>query len=348
MLEQIDLFTKGTHGYHTFRIPALVTTVQGVLLAFCEGRRDTRSDSGDIDILLRRSMDNGKSWSPIQVVWNDAGNTCGNPCPVVDAKSGAVSLLLTHNLGTDVEHQIIDGTSQGTRSVWLVRSMDAGLNWSTPTDITATAKRPDWTWYATGPGAGIQLASGRLVVACDHIEAGTKKYYSHVILSDDGGLSWRLGGSTPEDQVNECEVAELDDGRLLLNMRNYDPAMRSRAYSYSDDGGESWSKASRHPELIEPICQASMRRLNTPEGTALLFANPASREARVNMTVRASRDQGQSWPCSRVLHSGPAAYSSLSALADGQVGCLYERGEEDAYERITLALFSVPWLEAEG
>lgn len=345
MLEQQELFTKGEHGYHTFRIPALVATPGGALLAFCEGRRHGGGDSGDISILLRRSEDNGRTWSAVQTVWDDPGNTCGNPCPVVDAESGAVSLLLTHNLGTDVESRIIDQTSEGTRTVWVSRSADEGRTWSPPEEITAAAKQPDWTWYATGPGAGIQTKSGRLVVPCDHIEAGSKKYYSHVILSDDGGQNWRLGGSTPEDQVNECEVAELDDGRLLLNMRNYDPGIRSRAYAYSDDGGESWSGLTRHPDLVEPICQASMRRLEGPDGGLLLFSNPASPEARRNMTVRLSRDQGASWPWARGLHPGPAAYSCLCALPDGRAACLYERGTENPYEKITLAVFTLDWLD---
>ena len=102
MLEQLDLFTSGSHAYHTFRIPSLLATPAGSLLAFCEGRRNGGSDSGDIDILLRRSTDGGRTWSELQTVWADPGNTCGNPCPVVDRESGVISLLITHNLGTDV------------------------------------------------------------------------------------------------------------------------------------------------------------------------------------------------------------------------------------------------------
>ncbi len=341
MSEQIDLFTSGSENYHTFRIPALIATATGTLLAFCEGRHLGRGDSGDIDMLLRRSEDGGQTWSAIQTIWADPGHTCGNPCPVVDRDSGVISLMMTHNIGSDRESEIIDGTSEGTRSVWLVRSADEGCSWSTPKDITATCKKTNWTWYATGPGAGIQLKSGRLVVPCDHIEATTKKYYAHVILSDDGGQSWRLGGTTPDDQVNECEVAELEDGRLLLNMRNYDRQQYTRAYAYSDDGGQSWSPLQRHPDLIESICQASLRRIDTPQGVALLFANPASESARENMTVRLSRDGGQTWPAARVLHAGPAAYSCLCALPDGRGACLYERGDDSPYERLTLARFDL-------
>ncbi len=344
MLEQRDLFTSGHEAYHTFRIPSIIATRAGSLLAFCEGRRSGRSDSGDIDILLRRSDDGGSTWSDMQIVWADPGNTCGNPCAVIDRSSGAISLLLTHNLGTDVEHQIIDGSSQGTRTVWLTRSEDDGHSWSSPQNITHTTKEANWTWYATGPGAGIQLRSGRLVIPCDHIEAESRKYFSHVILSDDGGKSWRLGGTTPQDQVNECEVAELSDGRLLLNMRNYDRNQRARAIAHSDDGGESWSTLSHQSELIEPICQASLRRLETADAALLLFSNPASQEKRENMTVRLSRDDGRSWPIARTLHEGPAAYSCLLAMPDGSAACLYECGREHPYEVIRFAYFDQTWL----
>ncbi len=344
MLRQCDLFTSGHEAYHTFRIPSIVATRAGSLLAFCEGRRGGRGDSGDIDILLRRSDDGGSTWSAMQTVWADPGNTCGNPCAVVDRDSGALSLLLTHNLGTDVEHQIIEGSSEGTRTVWLTRSEDDGHSWSTPQNITHATKMDDWTWYATGPGAGIQLRSGRLVIPCDHIEAESKKYFSHVIISDDGGKSWRLGGTTPQDQVNECEVAELDDGRLLLNMRNYDRNQRTRAVATSDDGGESWSTLTRQSELIEPICQASLRRLEAPNAKLLLFSNPASEERRENMTVRLSRDDGRTWPVARSLHAGPAAYSCLLAMPDGSAACLYECGQEHPYEVIRFAHFDPSWL----
>ncbi len=335
MIDSIDLFTSGTKSYHTFRIPALITTPTGTTLAFCEGRKGSRSDSGDIDILLRRSEDGGQTWGEIQVVWDDGSHTCGNPCPVVDRDSGTISLLLTHNLGDDVERDIIARTSEGTRTVWLTSSEDQGRTWTTPVEITAACKDPTWTWYATGPGAGIQLASGRLVVPCDHIEAD-HRYFSHVLLSDDGGQSWRLGGTTPQDQVNECEVVELKDGRLLLNMRNYNRDIRARAISHSDDSGESWSPLSRDPILVEPICQASIRRI----GDCLLFSNPASAESRENLTVRLSRDEGQTWPYAHTLNAGPAAYSCLAALPDGRAACLYECGEETAYERLTLARFT--------
>src|SRR5262249_31475851 len=117
-VEQQAVFTAGEGGYHSYRIPALVVTAKGTLLAFCEGRKKGRGDSGDIDLLLRRSTDGGRTWGKAQVVWDDGDNTCGNPCPVVDGKTGTVWLLMTHNLGGDTEARILDGTRKGTRTVW--------------------------------------------------------------------------------------------------------------------------------------------------------------------------------------------------------------------------------------
>ena len=196
------------------------------------------------------------------MVWDDADDTAGNPAPVLDSETGEILLLSTHNLGTDGEPEIIDETSEDTRRVFVMKSSDEGLTWTDPREITSDVKRPDWTWYATGPGSGIQLArgphAGRLMVACDHIEAGIKHYYSHVIYSDDHGDTWHLGGSTRQHQVNESEVVELSDGRLLLNMRNYDRTQRTRRIAHSTDWGETWSDIRPDSTLIEPICQASL------------------------------------------------------------------------------------------
>ena len=183
--EQVSVFNAGRDGYHTYRIPSLLITKKGTLLAFCEGRKKGSGDAGDIDLLLKRSFDGGKTWTKTQVVWDDAESTCGNPCPVVDLRTGTMWLLLTHNLGRDTEKMIVDGTSQGTRTVWVMKSDDDGASWSKPIEITKDVKKSDWTWYATGPGIGIQLRSGRLVVPCDNQVAGSKVQQSHVIYSED-------------------------------------------------------------------------------------------------------------------------------------------------------------------
>jgi sialidase-1 len=332
-LEQAPVFVSGQDGYHTYRIPSLLVTKKGTLLAFCEGRKNGRGDAGDIDLILKRSHDGGKTWDRTQVVWDDGPNTCGNPCPVLDTRTGTVLLLLTHNLGADTEEQILRGTSKGTRTVWVTKSADDGATWDTPVEITKDVKKPDWTWYATGPGVGIQTKNGRLVVPCDNYVTGSRVRQAHVILSDDGGKTWKLGGVVGPG-CNESQVVELNDRRLMLNIRSYRGNNR-RLVALSKDGGETFSDPVEDTQLVEPICQASILRCPSEDG-GILFANPASKK-RERMTVRLSRDEGKTWPLARVLHEGPSAYSSLAALPDGMIACLYERGDRGPYETITLA-----------
>jgi sialidase-1 len=358
-LQQTDVFVAGHGGYHTYRIPALIVTRNQTLLAFCEGRKESSSDTGNIDLLLKRSTDGGKAWSEAQVVWDDGPNTCGNPCPVVDETTGIIWLLLTHNPGNTGETQISDGKPGATRTVWLSRSADEGKTWDPPMDITASTKDPSWDWYATGPGIGIQIQhgphQGRLIIPCDHSfrsAAGSSRGSaiqggSHVIYSDDHGQSWKLGG-TVGPQMNECQVIELSAGQgaLLLNMRNTAPANR-RAQSISRDGGLTWTAPEYLPELVAPRCQGSLVRYDWPRGKEtgrLLLSNPANPRRR-ELTVRISRDDGQTWPVARTLHEGPAAYSCLAVMPDQAIGCLYECGSTNAYEKIRFARFPLAWVE---
>lgn len=332
---QTPIFVAGQEGYHTYRIPSVIVTKKGTVLAFCEGRKTGRGDAGDIDLVLRRSTDGGKSWGQQQVVWDDAANTCGNPCPVVDAKTGTIWLLLTHNLGTDTEAMIVSGKSKNSRTVWVTRSDDDGATWAKPAEITKDVKKPGWTWYATGPGVGIQLKSGRLLIPCDSKSDGGKIRESHVISSDDSGRTWKLGGVVGP-LCNESQAVELNDGSVMLNMRTYMGNNR-RLVAISKDGGETFTKPVEDKELVEPVCQGSILRL-PGDGGGLLFSNPASLK-RENLTVRLSRDEGKTWTQSCVLHTGPAAYSCLTVLPNGEIGCLYERGEKTPYECIAFARF---------
>jgi len=348
---ETDVFVSGEGGYHTYRIPSVIVTKQGTLLAFCEGRKNSRSDTGDIDLLLRRSSDGGKTWSKAQVVWDDGPNTCGNPCPVVDRDTGVVWLLLTWNAGKVHERGIPPGFGEDSRRVFVTHSKDDGATWAKPVNITSHTKDRAWSWYATGPGAGIQIENGnhrgRLVIPCDHktpTDEGVR-YFSHVIYSDDHGSTWQLGGSSPGDKVNECEVVELAGGRLMLNMRNYDKRVRARQVCFSDDGGCTWHDQRHDETLIEPICQASIRRCRWPgrdEPGVILFSNPASTKGRRRLTIRASYDDGKTWRHSRLLHEGSSAYSCLCVLDDGTIGCLYEK---DGYKRITFARFPLEWVQ---
>ncbi|MGB9687326.1 sialidase family protein [Thermogutta sp.] len=342
LVDQEDIYISGEEGYHTYRIPSLLVAADGTLLAFCEGRKHGRGDSGDIDLLLKRWDPAGKVWTHQSIVWDDGPNTCGNPCPVLDRQTGTIWLWMTHNLGVDREPEIVAKKSRGTRTVWLTHSNDNGRTWSPPMDMTEKVKLKNWTWYATGPGCGIQTQSGRLVIPCDHVDdAGNRG--SHVLYSDDHGQTWHLGGSAGP-QTNECEVVELAGGRLLLNMRNYNRKYPSRAIAESFDGGLTWSAVRYDMTLVEPICQASIRRI---EGLSLdgqpviAFSNPADPKERKRLTVRVSADSCESWPWGLEVWPGPAAYSCLASLADGTLLVLYERGNTHPYERITLARIAV-------
>lgn len=334
----VDVWVSGQDGYNTYRIPSLLVTPKGALLAFAEGRKNSRSDTGHIDLVLKRSTDNGKTWSALQIVASDPPNTIGNPCPVVDRDTGTVWLALTRNLGQDAERDIIAGKSKGTRTVLMCSSNDDGQTWSKPTDITATTKLPEWAWYATGPGVGIQLRSGRLLIPCDHQAQRAARSGSHIIYSDDHGRSWKLGGVVGS-AVNECQAVELADGSLLINMRAY-RGNRCRAISISKDGGQNWSPITNDSTLIEPVCQASIVRFPGDDSrkACVLFSNPASQQRREKMTLRISPDEGKTWPIARLIYAGSSAYSCLAVLPDATVGCLYER---DDYRRITFVRVSM-------
>ena len=343
-----EVYQAGEAGYHTFRIPSIIAARNGTLLAFAEARREDAADAGDIDLVVKRSRDGGGTWSPAQVVGDNGPNTFGNPCPLLDRTTGTIWLLTTQNRGLDRERDILAGTSQGTRTVWVLKSTDDGGTWSAPVDITTSVKRPGWTWYATGPGVGIQTGGGRLVVPANHAEAGTGVHRSHIVYSDDGGAHWTLGASA-DAGTNESQIVELTGGRLMLNMRNHPPKPGNfRLVAISGDGGRTLSAAAPDRALIEPPAQASIISLTAGTDSArrrLLFANPASAR-RERLTVRLSEDEGATWPIARVVHQGPAAYSGLVALPDGSVGLLFERGERSPYERITFARLTLDWLAA--
>lgn len=333
------LFKAGENGYACYRIPAVVTTNSGTVLAFSEARKKGCSDTGDIDLVMKKSTDSGATWSDLKIIWDDQANVCGNPAPVVDKETGDIHLLSTWNNGEDHESEIINGTSIETRLVYHLKSNDDGETWSEPKNITQSTKKEDWTWYATGPVHGIQLErglhKGRLVIPCDHIERDSKKYYSHAIYSDDHGTTWELGESTPIDQVNECTVAELSNGDILLNMRNYDrKATKARQIAISKDGGKTWVNQEFDIELPEPRCQGALLSVKNNNKNVLLFTNPADSIARVNMMLSVSYDDGLNWSKKIPIYKSHSAYSDLTELNDGNVLVLFEAGINSAYEGI--------------
>jgi sialidase-1 len=341
---ETDVFVSGEEGYHTYRIPALVVTPKGTLLAICEGRKTGRGDHGDLDLVQKRSTDGGKTWGKLELIHEEGGDakvTIGNPCPVVDQTTGVIWLPLNRD----------------NDKVFVMSSKDDGQTWSPPREITADVKAADWNWYATGPGNGIQLTQGkhkgRLVIPCDHRVNGDKDEKdnwdkagrSHVIYSDDHGATWKLGGST-DFAMNECAVVELADGTLMLNCRSY-RGKACRGVALSKDGGETWEPTLDDPKLVESVCQASLIRYGFADAkdggqSLLVFSNPAVPKGRTHLTIRLSTDEGKTWPHERLLHAGPSAYSSLAALPSGQIGVLYEKG---GYKTLTYAEFPLAWVQ---
>lgn len=338
--DRTEVWVGGRDGYHTYRIPVLTIAKDGTILAFCEGRKNSASDYGKLDLLLKRSRDNGRTWSEQMVVHEEGGDaeiTIGNPCPIVDRK-GVVHLLFTRN----------------NQRMFYTRSTDHGATWAKPKEYTEILKGLDYPMarIATGPVHGIQLKTGRLVVpiwVCDRTHAERNKdvtnsrYCSGVIYCDDDGVTWKTGRLVRPDisQLNECTVIERKDGSLLLNMRAHGGGFR--ALSESTDGGETWSPPVFDRNLVCPTCQASIQRLAPDE---MIFTNPASAK-RDHLTIRLSRDEGKTWPVSRIIDEGHSGYSDLAVTADGEILCLYERGEKTYNQKIAIARFNRAWILAE-
>jgi sialidase-1 len=344
-LQEIVLFNSGEGGYDRYRIPAVTTFSDGTVLAFCEGRVKRSGLTGNIDIVLRRSLDGGKSWQPLQVVADLGPHTCGNPCPTIDRKTGVIWLPFTRSNGDDTEEEIVAGPIDRHTRVFLTKSTDQGRTWAKPVEISSSTRKPNWTWYGTGPGIGLQLASGRLLIPSYHAVLETKMYRTHIIFSDDHGTTWELGGVVADD-TSEPQVVVETDGTLHMNARTIKgPALRTISTSFDD--GQTWTKPIADKNLWEPRCQGTIYRLSrqAPDRKSQwLFTNPAGPK-RERVTVRLSLDEGRSWPVQRLLHKGPSAYTSIVELSDGSIGCLYERWENPQYyQEISFATFDLDWL----
>ena len=377
-LEKVDLFEAGKDGYALYRIPGIVVTPKGTLLAYCEAREHSGNDWDAIDILLRRSTDGGKTWLERQNIAAVEGKveknpaalkqkvgraedvTLNNPVAIVEQKSGVVHFLFCAEYNR----------------CFHMRSDDDGKTFSKPVEITATFEkfRDDYPWqaFATGPAHGIQLKNGRLVVAV-WLSKGTggnahRPSVMSTIYSDDKGKTWQRGEivaneTEPLTNPNETVVAQLADGRVMLNIRSESKANR-RAVAFSADGATKWTKPAFDDKLLEPICMASLCRLSekpASDKNRLLFANPNTLDRadgkaapgvgrdRKNLTVQLSYDEGKTWDVSRVLEAGFSGYSDLAVGPDGVIYCFYERGSTDGKspyrtDRLTVARFNLEWL----
>ncbi|WP_432014020.1 sialidase family protein [Streptomyces cucumeris] len=349
-------YRAGAGGYASYRIPAVVLTRAGTLLAFAEGRVGSSADHGDIDLVVRGSADGGRTWGALRTVTRNGGGTAGNPAPVVltgGAHDGRIVLVQVHSAASATEDRIRRGevSAADGRRVWVVHSDDDGATWSAPREITQQTRRPGWRWYATTPGHALQLRhgphAGRIVVPANHStpptvpgDDGTEGRYNggHALLSDDEGATWRIGyvDDNPDGyvNVNETTAAELPDGTLYFNTRTEANAPGTRADARSLDGGATLTAPFRpQAGLVTPVVEGCVLHPGTPD--VLLYSGPAAPGHRALMTVRASRDGGVTWRPVHTVDGLPAAYSDLVRLDEHTVGLLYETGDFSAYSTIT-------------
>ncbi len=374
--ESTDLFTAGELGYTMFRIPGIVVTARGQMLAYCEARREKGSDWTTIELQARRSRDGGKTWSPPQPIVHRGPRVAKNPVALKSRLARADEATLNNPVAiADRDGSVHLLYCAEYARCFAIRSDDDGATWSDPVEITATfdqfRSEYDWKVIATGPGHGIQLRSGRLLVPV-WLSLSLRGNAHHpsvisTISSDDHGRTWNRGAiaveSTPETvDPNETVAVELADGRVMLNVRT-ESATTRRLITVSPDGVSGWSKPEFHDALLEPVCEASMARLSTSppsDRNRLLFCNPdtldprpgkakSSRSrARKNLSIKLSYDEGRTWPVSKTIEPGISGYSDLAVGPDGTIFCLYESASIDGGSfpngRLVLARLNLPWL----
>lgn len=365
LFEKTNLFEAGTGGYFHYRIPGIVVTKKGTLLAYCEARKSKGGDWGTIDIWMRRSTDGGKTWEAARKIVTPPADakknpvaleqklarpdeiTCNNPVAIADHKTGAVHFLYC------IEYA----------RCFYTRSDDDGATFSEPVEITGAFEkfRPDYDWkvLATGPGHGIQMSNGRLLVPV-WLSTGTGGHAHRpsavsVIYSDDQGKSWNQGEivvAHPEaDNPSETAAVELADGRVMLNIRTESPR-RLRAVSISKDGATGWTKLRFDEALPEPICFGSIVRFSKKpqaEKDRILFINPDNSKSRdrQNVSVRLSYDEGKTWPVVRSIEPGSSGYPDIAVGPDGTIYCFYERdriGSHTQIKYLCVARFNLEWL----
>jgi sialidase-1 len=320
-----DLFVAGTEGYNTFRIPALIALPNNVVIAFCEGRVNSASDYGDIDMVCRRSTDGGQTWGSLLVLWNNGTTAIQNPTPVYDAVTQTLLLAVTRN----------------RQDLYILNSTDEGQTWTAPKFIP-NVREPGWDQCVTGPGHAIQLSSGRLLLPAVHYDG--KEWNSHVIYSDDNGATWNFGAVFTMGN-DECTALQCVNGSVYLNCRQNDGA-NARMVTWSNDGGQTFGPTRIDKTLLEPVCEGSVIRFtdNTTYGTnRVLFCNPVF-IYREKLTLRISYDECNTWPVTRAIYLGPSGYSDLAVIQNKTICVLFERGQKSPIEEITFVQVSLAWL----
>ena len=355
--EIADVFVPKADGFKSIRIPAVVASKGGMLLAFAEGRA-ANVDQANNKIVQKRSSDGGKTWGKLAILVDGGKNAMNNPCAVVDRGSGRL-LLMYQSYPARLTEQSRDlhGGYVGDQVVraWLITSDDDGASWSKPREITTQVKRAKATTVTSGPGIGIQLRhgkhAGRILFPFSDGPYGLWNIYA--AYSDDGGRTWAMGDDAPGNliddgkggkisNVDEAQFVELGDGSIRFNVRRWG-GKPLRKTCVSTDGGATWSKIQDVPEQADPNCMGSIFRYTDPADgsrSRILYCGPQSTR-RENGAVFLSYDEGKTWLVKRVLSSGGFAYSCLTALPDGVIGCLYEVPRSG---KILFARFTLDWL----
>jgi sialidase-1 len=357
--KSIPVFISGTEGYKSFRIPAIVKAKNGDLLAFCEGRVHDSNDFGDIKIVLKRSINNGKTWSELQVVASNDTLQAGNPAPVVDFTDPRFPhgrIFLFYNTGNGHEMELRKGV--GHREVFYKTSIDNGKTWSEATDISLQVNRinqpqvnaswnfkEDWRSYANTPGHAMQFDEGRykgrIYIAANHSSGGPKPqlrdYQAHGYYTDDHGATFHLSESVSFEGSNESTAAQLSNNSLMMNSRNQ--TGKYRIVSLSKDGGETWDTTFVDHNLPDPICEGSLLNVGTKKGKSVLaFCNNVSQQKRDSLTLQISFDEGKTWKERFLIEPKNTAYSDIVKLSKKKIGVLYEA---DGYKEIRFTI--VKW-----
>lgn len=365
--QETIVFQGGTEGHEIYRIPAIVSTPDGELLAFAEGRVNGSDDFGDINLVMKRSKDQGKTWSAIQTIMDYDSLQAGNPAPVIDHYDPSHPqgvLYLFFNTGNNHEYEV--RLNQGVREVWMIKSFDLGKSWEDPENITSQVHRPnnaafnpnythpeDWRNYANTPGHAFQFRqgkhAGRIYVAANHSSGAPisdwSDYNAHGFYTDDQGKSFHLSESVQIPGSNEAIAAELPDGRMIMSIRNQKGDIRQRILAFSDDSGETWAEQYFEPQLPDPVCQGSILSFPGPLGQVILaHSNNANTQDRNDLTVKFSADLGKTWAHPILIdrkeiavNASWTAYSDLVFLGKKKLGILYER---DDYQEIIFKAFA--------
>lgn len=347
-----DVFGRGEDGYPQVRIPAVVVAPKGTVLAFAEARQG--DDHSENDIVVKRSLDGGATWQPLQLIADMGGDSLNDPCAVVLPETGRVLLIYerypkgfhTDKMAGGVEPAELGYGGPRNTQTFLTRSDDDGATWSAPEDITKSVRRPDAISVGS-PGVGIQLKygalKGRILLPLYEVMAppnASDQCRHCVAISDDGGVTWRVGARVPtgglEGGANESQVAELSDGTVVMDARQTSGNCRRGARSR--DAGETWEPMYLVPDLIVPPCMGGVISVAAPGKDSVLLASMPTPDKRANGTLFVSRDGGKTWPEKHGLYPGGFAYSCLTQMAGDRVGCLFER---DDYAHITFAVVDI-------